>query len=80
MSKVLVAIATYNEIENLPRLVEAIRQQLPDANVLVIDDHSPDGTGRWCLARKTGDRNFDCIIRSGKLGLGTAVQAAMQYA
>ena len=44
----LVALATYNEIENLPTLVAAIRAQLPDADVLVVDDNSPDGTGRWC--------------------------------
>jgi len=80
MSKTLVAIATYNEIKNLPRLVDMIRQYLPDAHLLVVDDNSPDGTGLWCLDRKTMESNFDCIIRSGKLGLGTAVLAAMQYA
>jgi len=80
MPKTLVAIATYNEIENLPHLVEAIRQNLPDVDILVIDDNSPDGTGKWCLERKSNDPNFDCIIRSGKLGLGTAVLAAMEYA
>ena len=45
---ILVAVATYNEIENLPSLVEAIHQQLPGAHVLVVDDNSPDGTGQWC--------------------------------
>ena len=80
MSKTLVAVATYNEIENLPKLVEAIRQYLPEADLLVVDDNSPDGTGQWCLERKKIDANFDCIIRRGKLGLGTAVIAAMQYA
>jgi dolichol-phosphate mannosyltransferase len=80
MSKVLVTIATYNEIENLPRLVEVIRQSLPECYILVVDDNSPDGTGQWCLDRKTNDARFDCNIRSGKLGLGTAVQSAMQYA
>jgi dolichol-phosphate mannosyltransferase len=80
MSKTLVAIATYNEIENLPRLVEAIRQNLPACHILIVDDNSPDGTGQWCLDRKAKDVHFDCIIRNGKLGLGTAVLAAMQYA
>jgi len=80
MSKTLVAIATYNEIENLPRLIDAIRKHLPDAHILVIDDHSPDGTGPWCLEHQSNNPCFDCIIRSGKLGLGTAVLEAMQYA
>ena len=80
MPKTLVAVATYNEIENLPRLVEAIRQTLTEAHILVIDDNSPDGTGQWCIEHKSNHAQFDNIIRSGKLGLGTAVQAAMQYA
>ena len=80
MIKTLVGIATYNEIENLPRLVEAIRWHIPEANILVIDDNSPDGTGKWCIEHKSNDSLFDCIIRNGKLGLGTAIQAAMEYA
>ena len=80
MSKILVTIATYNEIENLPRLVEAIRQNLPDAHLLVVDDNSPDGTGQWCIEHKSENPQFDCIIRDGKRGLGTAVLAVMQYA
>lgn len=80
MQKTLIAVATYNELENLPVLVEAIRRHMPGADLLVVDDNSPDGTGQWCLDRKKIDTNFDCIIREGKLGLGTAVMAAMQYA
>ena len=80
MPKTLVAVATYNEIENLPRLVEEIRQTLPEAHILIIDDNSPDGTGQWCIEHKSKNVQFDNIIRSGKLGLGTAVQTAMQYA
>jgi len=80
MIKTLIAIATYNEIGNLPELVDAIGRTFPGAHLLVIDDNSPDGTGRWCLERKESDPLFNCMIRPGKLGLGTAVQAAMQYA
>ena len=46
--KTLVMTATYNEIENLPRLVEEIFRVAPDVEMLVIDDGSPDGTGEWC--------------------------------
>lgn len=76
----LVALATYNEAENLPSLVEAIRAQLPDAEVLVVDDNSPDGTGRWC-DQYAADRDWmHCIHRPGKMGLGSAAWTAMQWA
>src|SRR5262245_58546813 len=80
MSRTLISIATYNEIENLPRLVTEIWQVAPDADVLVIDDNSPDGTGRWCDGQAVSNPRLKCIHRSGKLGLGTAIIAAMQYA
>jgi dolichol-phosphate mannosyltransferase len=76
----LVALATYNEIENLPSLVVAIREQLPTANVLVVDDNSPDGTGRWCDEEAVRSSWFSVIHRAGKLGLGSASWAAMQAA
>ncbi len=76
----LVALATYNEIENLPSLVAAIRTQLPDADVLVVDDNSPDGTGRWCDEEAARSPWFTVIHRAGKLGLGSATWAAMQAA
>ncbi len=78
--RVLVALATFNEIENLPGLVETIENVLPDAEVLVVDDNSPDGTGRWCDERLTSDSRLHCIHRPGKQGLGSATVAAMQFA
>jgi len=80
MSKTLIAVATYNEITNLPTLVEAIHSQMPNVDLLVIDDNSPDGTSEWCREQQNIDVNFDCIIRGGKLGLGTAVLTAIHYA
>ena len=79
-NKTLVTVATYNEIENLPRLVEEIFAQLPEADLLVIDDNSPDGTGAWCDQRAEEDPRVHCLHRAGKLGLGTATIAGMQYA
>ncbi|HMO85615.1 MAG TPA: polyprenol monophosphomannose synthase [Lacipirellulaceae bacterium] len=76
----LVALATYNEIENLPTLVPEIRAQLPDADVLVVDDNSPDGTGRWCDEFAREHPWFSVLHRPGKLGLGSATWAAMQAA
>lgn len=79
-TKTLVTIATYNEMENLPRLIEEIFRQVPEAEILVIDDGSPDGTGDWCAEQADADPRLHCIQRSGKLGLGTATIAAMQFA
>src|SRR5688500_9447807 len=80
MPRTLVTIATYNELENLPRLVEEIFAQAPDVEVLVIDDNSPDGTGRWCDEKHAQDGRVNCLHRAGKLGLGTATIAGMKYA
>ena len=71
--KTLVTIATYNEIENLPLLVDAILERVPEVDVLVIDDNSPDGTGRWCDERGQTDPRVRCLHRSGKLGLSGTV-------
>ena len=79
-SGVLIAVATYNERENLPLLVERIRATVPDADILVVDDNSPDGTGQWVLEQAKKDEHLLPMNRSGKLGLGTAVIAALQFA
>lgn len=78
--KTLVTVATYNEMENLPRLVEEIFRYAPQVDLLVIDDNSPDGTGRWCDERRTDEPRIACLHRAGKLGLGTATIAGMKYA
>lgn len=78
--RVVVALATYNEIENLPSLVDAIFAALPGANILVIDDNSPDGTGGWCDEQAASDRRLSCVHRAGKLGLGSATLEGMRWA
>ena len=75
----LVALATYNEIENLPCLVNELFGVLPDADILVVDDNSPDGTGRWCDEQSAVDSRIHCLHRSGKLGLGTAIIAGQYH-
>jgi len=76
----LVTLATYNEIDNLPRLVGEILAALPGADLLVVDDNSPDGTGDWCDRTAATEPRLKCLHRSGKLGLGTAIIAGMKYA
>jgi dolichol-phosphate mannosyltransferase len=79
-NSILVTVATYNEIENLPRLVDEVFAALPGVDILVIDDNSPDGTGAWCDATAAAEPRFHGLHRSGKLGLGTAIIAGMKYA
>lgn len=76
----LVALATFNEIENLPSLVEEIHSQLPAAELLIVDDGSPDGTGKWCEQYANSHDWFQLHSRSGKLGLGSAIAGALQHA
>jgi dolichol-phosphate mannosyltransferase len=78
--KTLVTVPTYNEVENIPLLVDAIFNYLPDADLLVVDDNSPDGTGAWCDKKAAKDPRVHCLHRPGLLGLGTATIAAMKYA
>jgi dolichol-phosphate mannosyltransferase len=76
MPRTLVVTPTYNEKDNLVRFVEAVRRALPEADVLVVDDNSPDGTGVLADALAAKDSKIRVIHRPGKMGLGTAyVQA-----
>jgi dolichol-phosphate mannosyltransferase len=65
-------LPTYNEAENLPGMVAAIRAALPDATVLVVDDGSPDGTGRLADELAAADPRIRVRHRSAKEGLGRA--------
>src|SRR5262245_50916502 len=78
--RILVSLATYNEAGNIAALVAEIHKFVPRADVLVIDDNSPDGTGRIVDEMAAADPRVKAMHRSGKLGLGTAILAAMQYA
>jgi dolichol-phosphate mannosyltransferase len=79
-ARTLVALATYNEAENLPRLVEEVLRALPEADILVVDDNSPDGTGRWCDERARVEPRLACLHRPAKLGLGSATLVAARVA
>jgi len=78
--KLLVSLATYNEAGNLRPLVETIRQYVPDTAILIIDDNSPDGTGRIADELCETLPKIHVIHRPGKQGLGTATLAAMRFA
>lgn len=78
--RLLVSLATFNEAGNLRDLVAEIRRYAPHVEILIIDDNSPDGTGR--IADELAERlpGFHVMHRPGKLGLGTAIVAAMRFA
>jgi dolichol-phosphate mannosyltransferase len=68
----LVIIPTYNERDNLPRLIPLVLSQDERLDVLIIDDASPDGTGAVADELAAGSERVHVIHRAGKLGLGTA--------
>jgi dolichol-phosphate mannosyltransferase len=72
MPRTLVVTPTYNERDNLARFVAAVREAAPDADLLVVDDNSPDGTGELADALAKQDGHVHVLHRAGKLGLGTA--------
>lgn len=76
----IVCIPTYNESENILRMIDAVHGVVPDTHVLVIDDGSPDGTSQLVEDRRANDERVHLITRSGKLGLGTAYCAGFAYA
>lgn len=77
--KRIVCIPTYNEAENIGRMLDAIHGVDADMHVLVIDDGSPDGTAALVRARMD-DTRVHLIERSGKMGLGTAYCAGFAWA
>lgn len=81
MTQNLVIIPTYNEIENIAAIIDAVMALTDGFDVLVVDDGSPDGTAA-CVREKAGqypDR-IHLLERSGKLGLGTAYIAGFKWA
>ena len=78
--RILVSLATYNERDNLAPLLAEIQQVTPAADMLVIDDNSPDGTGRLADELAAANPRLHVLHRPGKLGLGTAILAGMRYA
>ena len=78
--RALVIVPTYNERENLPRIVPQILEQDPRLEVLVVDDGSPDGTGQLADALAAAEPRVHVVHRAGKLGLGTAYVAGFRFA
>ncbi|MGD8150881.1 polyprenol monophosphomannose synthase [Ornithinimicrobium sp. Y1694] len=80
LGRVLVCVPTYNEIESLAMIVGRIRAAVPDADVLVLDDNSPDGTGALADRLAAEDPQVHVLHRPGKEGLGPAYLAGFRWA
>lgn len=75
----LVIIPTYNEVDNLDWIVGRMRAAMPDVEVLVVDDNSPDGTGTRADLLAAQDGSVHVLHRAGKEGLGAAYRAGMRW-
>ena len=73
-------IPTYNESMNLPTLIPEVLRQDPRLEILVVDDNSPDGTGRMADEMAAGNPRVHVLHRPGKQGLGTAYLAGFRWA
>ena len=77
----LVIIPTYNEIENIERMLDKVLSLSPSFDVLIVDDGSPDGTAAVVKQKKAAnEERINLLERSGKLGLGTAYIAGFEWA
>ena len=78
--RALVIVPTYNERENIRRLVDTVLRQDGRLEVLVVDDGSPDGTGELVAELERQDARVHLLEREKKMGLGTAYIAGFRWA
>ena len=78
--RTLVIIPTYNEAEALPVQLAAVRAAVPDVDILVADDNSPDGTGAWADDVAARDSHVFVLHRPAKAGLGAAYLEGFAWA
>lgn len=76
---VLIVIPTYNEVANLPVIVERVRREAPSAHLLIVDDTSPDGTGELADKLALTDNAIHVLHRKEKDGLGRAYVAGFEW-
>jgi dolichol-phosphate mannosyltransferase len=79
LGSILVIIPTYNEAQNIESITSRLRSAVPDAQVLIADDNSPDGTGKLADALAAADEQIQVMHRLGKEGLGAAYLAGFEW-
>jgi dolichol-phosphate mannosyltransferase len=80
IGRVAVVVPTYNERENLESVAGRVREAVPDADLLIVDDNSPDGTGELADKLAAADPRIHVMHRAGKSGLGAAYIAGFRWA
>jgi dolichol-phosphate mannosyltransferase len=80
LGRVLVVIPTYNEIDNIRDITDRVRSAVPEAEILIVDDASPDGTGKLADHLARADERIHVLHRAGKQGLGAAYLAGFGWA
>lgn len=80
LGRIVVVIPTYDEAPNLPGVIARVRTTVPEADVLVVDDDSPDGTGRIADELAAQDPHLSVLHRAGRAGLGSAYLAGFDLA
>lgn len=78
--RVIVVVPTYNEVRTIGPMVRRLREAVPDAHILIVDDASPDGTGRLADELAAHDERVHVLHRDAKVGLGAAYVAAFTWA
>ena len=78
--KTLIIIPTYNELENLPRLLPEVLSKEEGIHILIVDDNSPDGTAAFVESEMKNNNRIHLIKRPSKQGLGTAYIAGFKFA
>jgi dolichol-phosphate mannosyltransferase len=79
LRRVLIIVPTYNERDNIESIIDRVLQSVPEANILVADDSSPDGTGKIADELATGDSRVHVLHRAEKAGLGAAYIAGFRW-
>lgn len=79
-NQTLIIIPTYNEIDNIEKMITTLFDLYPEISILIIEDGSPDGTAAVVVRLKDKFANLFMIERKGKLGLGTAYTTGFQWA
>ncbi|MEP3481208.1 MAG: polyprenol monophosphomannose synthase [Fuerstiella sp.] len=78
-SELLITVCTFNEAENIGSLLSELRRVAPDADILVIDDNSPDGTADLVKQYSLNDTQVDVLVRTSNKGLGASTVDGFQY-
>jgi dolichol-phosphate mannosyltransferase len=78
--KTLIIIPTYNELENLPRLLPEVLSKEEGIHILIVDDNSPDGTADFVEDQMKNNDRIHLLKRPSKQGLGTAYIAGFKFA